>query len=100
MCFIHSRQQIGRYNTSNLSDPDDYDIFNTVSNNILYNIATELESCVGIGAGYVSHLLISNNDVRNLSWTGITIGWGWDKFTCTWCFSNLVTRNIVTGSLV
>ena len=33
--------------------------------------------CVGIGAGYVSGIDISNNEVCHLNYSGICVGWGW-----------------------
>ena len=37
--------------------------------------------CVGIGIGYVREVAIEHNEVNNLSYTGISLGWGWTQAT-------------------
>ncbi|MFV0366386.1 MAG: right-handed parallel beta-helix repeat-containing protein [Mangrovibacterium sp.] len=49
----------------------------TISNNRIVNVTNEDWGCVGIGAGFVSDILISHNDISDVNYTGISLGWGW-----------------------
>lgn len=51
---------------------------NTVSYNRVHDIATEYYSCIGIFLGFGKNFLITNNEVYNTPYTGISIGWGWN----------------------
>lgn len=51
---------------------------NTVSYNRVHDIATEYYSCIGIFLGFGKDFLITNNEVYNTPYTGISIGWGWN----------------------
>ncbi|MBS1654165.1 MAG: right-handed parallel beta-helix repeat-containing protein, partial [Bacteroidetes bacterium] len=50
----------------------------TVSNNLITDVTNEDWSCVGIGAGYVRNTTIDHNEVENVSYSGISLGWGWN----------------------
>ncbi|MET1054907.1 MAG: L-rhamnose mutarotase [Pedobacter sp.] len=50
-----------------------------ISNNLLTDIANEDWGAVGIGAGYVRGITITHNDLSELSYMGISVGWGWTK---------------------
>lgn len=49
----------------------------TAHNNLIKDVTTEDWGCVGIGAGYVSDMTITHNEVCNLNYSGICVGWGW-----------------------
>lgn len=49
----------------------------TVSGNTVRNATNEDWGCVGIGAGYVRDVTISDNEVSHLNYSGICVGWGW-----------------------
>ncbi|WP_276501036.1 right-handed parallel beta-helix repeat-containing protein [Terrimonas pollutisoli] len=49
------------------------------SNNLITSVANEDWGCVGIGVGYTRNTLIEHNEIENVSYTGISIGWGWSK---------------------
>ena len=51
----------------------------TVSRNIIEHCTVEDWGCVGIGAGYVSHLSIVQNEVSRVNYSGICVGWGWTR---------------------
>jgi hypothetical protein len=51
---------------------------------------------VGIWVGYASHVRIEHNLLRNLPYTGISVGWRWAP-GLTNCHSNLVAFNRVEG---
>ena len=48
-----------------------------IKNNLVTNVTNEDWSCVGIGAGYVRSTVIEHNEVADVSYTGISFGWGW-----------------------
>ena len=50
-----------------------------VANNLITDVTNEDWGCVGIGAGYVKAINIEHNEVCNVSYTGISVGWGWTK---------------------
>lgn len=49
----------------------------TISNNRITNVTNEDWGCVGIGAGFVSDICIAHNDISNINYTGVSLGWGW-----------------------
>jgi len=53
----------------------------TIANNLVTDCGTEDWGCVGIAAGYVRQTAIQHNEVSNLPYTGISLGWGWTKAT-------------------
>lgn len=50
-----------------------------INNNLVTDVSNEDWGCVGIGAGYVRGINIEHNEVCNVSYTGISLGWGWTK---------------------
>lgn len=48
-----------------------------ISNNEIRHCTTEDWGAVGIGAGYVRNIQIMNNEVSDLNYSGICVGWGW-----------------------
>jgi len=48
-----------------------------ITSNLITNAANEDWGCVGIGAGYVKDILINHNEISDVSYTGISVGWGW-----------------------
>jgi len=48
-----------------------------INNNLVTDATNEDWSCVGIGLGYTRNSLVDNNELENLSYTGISMGWGW-----------------------
>lgn len=53
----------------------------TIANNLVTDCGTEDWGCVGIIAGYVRQTAIQHNEISNLPYTGISLGWGWTKLT-------------------
>ncbi|MGN6368947.1 MAG: right-handed parallel beta-helix repeat-containing protein [Phycisphaerae bacterium] len=50
-----------------------------IANNLVTDAANEDWGSVGIAAGYVRNVTIEHNEVNNVSYTGISLGWGWTK---------------------
>lgn len=65
-----------------------------IENNLITNVTNEDWGCVGIGAGYVQGINISNNEINEVSYTGISLGWGWTA-TPNAMKNNVVSRNKV-----
>ncbi|GAB4018629.1 L-rhamnose mutarotase [Spirosoma koreense] len=51
----------------------------TISNNLITNVTNEDWGCVGIGAGYVRGIAIEHNEISEVSYSGISMGWGWTR---------------------
>ncbi len=49
----------------------------TVRNNLITDVTNEDWGCVGIGAGFVKGLLAEHNEINEVSYSGISLGWGW-----------------------
>ena len=65
-----------------------------ISNNLVANAANEDWGCLGIGAGYVKGIRIEHNEVCDVSYSGISLGWGWTKD------ANAMTDNIIRTNKV
>lgn len=63
-----------------------------IANNLVTDVTNEDWGCVGIGAGYVQGLTIEHNEVSEVSYTGISIGWGWTR-TINAMHNNTVSAN-------
>ena len=50
-----------------------------IINNNITDVSNEDWGCEGICAGYVSNINIEHNDISEVSYTGITLGWGWNQ---------------------
>jgi len=50
-----------------------------VANCLFYNVTNEDWGCVAICAGYVSGINIEHNTIHDVSDTGISLGWGWNR---------------------
>jgi hypothetical protein len=48
-----------------------------ISNNFITDIANEDWGCVGIGIGYARNTRVEFNEIENVPYTGISMGWGW-----------------------
>jgi hypothetical protein len=49
----------------------------TVTNNQVNGVAEDYKDMAGILSTYVTHAVIDHNEVQNLPYDGIDIGWGW-----------------------
>lgn len=64
--------------------PDEEEYCDTISfcNNTIHDAASEDWGAVGIGCGYVRNTTIDGNDVSDVNYSGICIGWGWTSDDC------------------
>lgn len=50
---------------------------NSVTNNMVRSVGREFKDAAGIYIGFTTRSRVANNDVSNVPWSGIAIGWGW-----------------------
>ncbi len=48
-----------------------------IANNLVTDCTNEDWGCVGIAIGYGRDIVIEHNEINNLSYSGISLGWGW-----------------------
>ena len=65
-----------------------------IENNLINDVTNEDWGAVGIGAGFVKGLTISNNEISEVSYTGISLGWGWTKT------KNVMENNVITANKI
>lgn len=78
-------------------DPADRRIICTglnITNNLITDVTNEDWGCVGIGAGFVRNIRICNNEISDVSYTGISVGWGWNQQPCS------MANNLISGNLI
>ncbi|MFV0541741.1 MAG: L-rhamnose mutarotase [Aestuariibaculum sp.] len=51
----------------------------TIIDNVITNVTNEDWGTVGISAGFVKNITIAHNEISDVSYTGIGLGWGWTK---------------------
>lgn len=51
----------------------------TIAQSEFYDVTNEDWGCVAIAAGYVSGMTIEHNTIHDVSYTGISLGWGWNR---------------------
>ena len=50
-----------------------------VEQSAFFDVTNEDWGCVAICAGYVSGITIEHNTIHDVSYTGISLGWGWNR---------------------
>lgn len=65
-----------------------------ILDNRIDDAANEDWGCLGIGAGFVRDIRIEHNEISNVSYTGISLGWGWNQQTCAMA-NNTVRANYI-----
>lgn len=61
------------------SDPRNIVEGNRIVNNYFHDIGVEYQDSVGIFAGYVRGTLIAHNEIAQMPYSGMSIGWGWGE---------------------
>ena len=51
----------------------------TVEQSLFTDVTNEDWGCVAIAAGYVSGINIDHNTIHHVSYSGISLGWGWNR---------------------
>jgi hypothetical protein len=65
-----------------------------VSNNLVDDVANEYWGCCGMIAGFVRGVTFEHNELRNLSYSGISVGWGWTRMV------NCMRNNTIHANLI
>eukprot|EP01035_Chromulina_nebulosa_P009684 gene9684-13063_t len=66
-----------------------------ITNNLVTDASNEDWGCVGIAAGYVKGIRILHNEIYDVSYSGISVGWGWTK-TINAMSDNQIVGNKIT----
>ena len=66
----------------------------TIDGNSIDDATNEDWGTIGIAAGFVRDISITNNEISNVSYTGISLGWGWNQQTCS------MANNTVRGNYI
>ena len=63
-----------------------------ISDNLITNVANEDWGCLGIAAGFIKNLTIEHNEISDVAYSGISMGWGWTH-TDNVMLNNKIQRN-------
>ncbi|NQX11210.1 RICIN domain-containing protein [Microbacteriaceae bacterium VKM Ac-2855] len=85
-------------NTPAGSDAREVASGNTVSNNLITRIGLDYYGTAGINAGWTSGTTITHNEISDVPWAGISVGWGW-QHTAGAAKNNTVTNNEVSNAI-
>lgn len=66
----------------------------TIRNNFIHDVSNDDWGTQGIAAGYVRGIRIEHNEVSEVSYMGITVGWGWQKA------NNCMRENVVKANYI
>ena len=66
----------------------------TIRNSLFTDVTNEDWGCVAICAGYVADITIEHNEINEVSYTGISLGWGWTQSV------NCMRNNVVRANLI
>lgn len=89
--------QVGSVAQPNQSNADLIDESNSITNNYVHDVAAEYQGGVGMYFGYVRHTVIAHNEIADLPYTGISLGWGWGNPTT---LPTISTDNHVTANYI
>jgi hypothetical protein len=65
-----------------------------ISNNLVTDATNEDWSCVGIGLGYTRNSTVIYNEIEHVSYSGISMGWGWSPT------ANIMKNNRIVGNKI
>ena len=72
--------------------PEDASSHNRISRSLIEQCGLEFHGAVGIWCGLVAHTVIEHNEIRDLPYTGVSVGWMWNPQP-TPCRENTVHSN-------
>ncbi|MFZ1473537.1 MAG: right-handed parallel beta-helix repeat-containing protein [Anaerolineae bacterium] len=90
---------IGHWDHVTISDPATQAAAhdNLIANNLITGIGVEYWGAPAITAYYVNHVQIAHNEIANIPFTGVSVGWGWSSAPdSTTSHDNHVTNNVIT----
>jgi len=65
---------------------------NKISHSLIEDCGKQFYGAVGIWGGLVANTIIENNEIRNLPYTGVSVGWMWNT-NPTPCSENIINAN-------
>ncbi|WP_435132768.1 L-rhamnose mutarotase [Formosa sp. A9] len=68
--------------------------YERITDNLITDVTNEDWGTVGISAGFVKDITIAHNEISEVSYTGIGLGWGWTKTV------NVMQNNTVKGNYI
>ena len=72
--------------------PEDMARGNVVANNLIHHCGALFYGSVGVWAGITEGTVVAHNEIRDLPYTGVSLGWQWDPRP-TPCKANVVEHN-------
>ena len=73
-------------NIDKFRNPTDEKYFrteNTIKNNLIHDVGIDYRSCVGIAVSWLKNSSITHNEIYNVNYSGMHIGWGWGSYADT-----------------
>jgi len=84
---------MAKYNPKDIREVSSNDL---ISNNYVSTCGVDYKGSVGIFCGYTKNVTIAHNEVCNMPYTGISVGWGWRGLKDTTVMSdNKIVDNYV-----
>jgi len=74
------------------SAPEQVSTNNKISHSLIEDCGKQFYGAVGIWGGLVANTIIDHNEIRNLPYTGISVGWMWNP-NPTPCRENILNAN-------
>jgi hypothetical protein len=68
--------------------------YESILNNLIDDVTNEDWGCVGIAVGFAQNITIAHNEISNINYSGISLGWGWTR-TINCMKNNLVHANYI-----
>ncbi|OXA69876.1 hypothetical protein B0A67_18250 [Flavobacterium aquidurense] len=65
-----------------------------IADNLITNVTTEDWGTLGISAGFVRNITIEHNEISDVSYSGIAMGWGWTHT------ANVMKNNKILGNKI
>ncbi len=78
----------------NPTDKDEICTRDTIKDNYIDNVTTEIQGACGIAAGYPAYIDIEHNEVTGTNFTGISVGYGWTTSTTAMTNNQINYNNI------
>jgi len=70
--------------------------FDLIANNYISHCGQDYKGAVGIFCGYTKNITISHNEICNLPYSGVSVGWGWGGLTDkSVMYDNKITSNYI-----
>jgi hypothetical protein len=70
-----------------------------VNNNVFRRVANEYRGCTAISAYYENSINIRHNDIKEIPYTGITVGWGWGYRDVVNCGNINISNNRIDNTM-